>query len=145
HRHLARLGSPKSWSPRGADRAALHQPVESRSASTPGVAGVAESSMRGLVGHRGLSGQGTAKPPIKCYTRKIDVPTSARNAGSSGIEKSEQVLNLHFNLSACHAEGRGFEPRRSRQFDQAFSSPPRIAIQLPAGLRFNFLGFANEI
>jgi hypothetical protein len=23
-------------------------------------------------------------------------------------------LNLHVKLSACHAEGRGFEPRRSR-------------------------------
>jgi hypothetical protein len=31
-----------------------------------------------------------------------------------GIEKSEQGLNLHVKLSACHVEGRGFEPSRPR-------------------------------
>src|SRR5215468_8333184 len=61
-----------------------------------------------------------------------------------GIEKSEQGLNLHVKLSACHAEGRGFEPRRSRHLDQAFSSSSRVAIQLANGLRFNFLSLLRS-
>jgi hypothetical protein len=47
-----------------------------------------------------------------------------------GIEKSEQGLNLHVKLSACHAEGRGFEPRRSRHFNQRLSARQLIRLQL---------------
>jgi hypothetical protein len=35
-------------------------------------------------------------------------------AAAPAIKKSEQGLNLQVKLSACHAEGRGFEPCRSR-------------------------------
>ena len=103
--------------------------------------------MQGVVGRRGLGGgdRQALWPPIKCGTRKPTFRLRREMPAARGTEKSEQGLNLHVKLSACHAEGRGFERRRSRQFDQAFSSPPRVAIQLPAGLRFNFLGFANEI
>jgi hypothetical protein len=79
----ARLGSPKSWSPRGADRAALHRPAESRSASTPGVAGVAGSSMRGLVGHRGPSEQGTAKQVLHPENRRSDFGPKCRQFRAS--------------------------------------------------------------
>jgi hypothetical protein len=32
------------------------------------------------------------------------------------FKKSENLLILYVNPSACHAEGREFEPRRSRQY-----------------------------
>jgi hypothetical protein len=39
-----------------------------------------------------------------------------RNARVPAWKKSEQPLESLDKHSACHAEGRGFEPRRSRHF-----------------------------
>jgi hypothetical protein len=71
------------------------------------------------------------------------VPTLPQNAPVPAWQKSEQPLESLDKHSACHAEGRGFEPRRSRQSLQAFSSPSHVALQLLAGLRFNFLTDPN--
>jgi hypothetical protein len=44
------------------------------------------------------------------------VPTLPQKAPVRAWQKSEQPLDSLDKHSACHAEGRGFEPRRSRQF-----------------------------
>jgi hypothetical protein len=49
-------------------------------------------------------------------------------------KKSEQPLESLDKHSACHAEGRGFEPRRSRHF-QRFGYPSAFDFQAaPRGI-----------
>ena len=44
-------------------------------------------------------------------------------------KKSETALNLWVKLSACHAEGRGFEPRRSASKQAVISEADGVAMQ----------------
>ena len=64
------------------------------------------------------------------FCSPLVVPTSRQLRTLFCTQKSEQGLILLANLMACHAEGRGFESRRSRQQDQRVR-PDLLVVNLP--------------
>ena len=82
--------------------------------------------------HLGHSFSKVSSRWLRMFRLRLEMPTAP------AWRKSEQRLISLQNQRACHAEGRGFEPRRSRQSHQAFSSPSRVAIRLADRTRFNF-------